>query len=97
MKLTKTTAKKGMSEYKTGFGKNNYEYGFLNVQNYDEKRYLKEVIETLFGKIDKLEKALEEAKLDYDKRLDQVKTEHGDRLERIELAFENNIKEFLSV
>jgi hypothetical protein len=79
MKLTKTTAKKGMSEYKAGFGKNDYEYGFLNVQNYDEKRYLKEVIETLFGKIDKLEKILEGVIVDRDKFIEQyneLKKEH---------------------
>jgi hypothetical protein len=47
--MTKTTAKKGMIEFKTGHAKLDFDYDYLQSINYDDKRKLKEVIETLFN------------------------------------------------
>lgn len=95
--MTETTAKKGMVKYKNGHSKLEFDYGFLNEINYDDKRQLKEVVETLFGKIkglEELNKYLEET---FKNRIDQLEKEYNERLERIEKAFEQNIKEWLSV
>jgi hypothetical protein len=97
MKYTETTAKKGMTQYKNGYGKNDKDWGFLHEINYDDKRALKEVIETLFGKLEKSEKAVEDLKSQFKERVDQLELEYNKRLERIEKAFEQNIKEWLSI
>lgn len=95
--MTETTAKKGMVRYKKGHSKLEFEFGFLNEINYDDKRTMKEVVETLFGKIDKLENLVKELSVQHKDRIDQLEKEYSERLERIEQAFEQNIKEWLSV
>jgi hypothetical protein len=97
MKYTETTAKKGMVKYKKGHSKLELDYGFLNEINYDDKRQLKEVVETLFGKIKELEKLNKSLEETFKNRVDQLEKEFSERLERIEQAFEQNIKEWLSV
>ena len=58
--MTETTAKKGMTRYKSGHSKNDFDFAFLGEIHYDEKRKLVTVIENLFGKITEIEKKIEE-------------------------------------
>jgi hypothetical protein len=57
--MTELTAKKGMTRYKSGHSKNDFDFAFLNDINYDDKRKLVDVIEALFGKIKALEESIE--------------------------------------
>ena len=95
--MTETTAKKGMVRFKKGHSKLEFDFGFLNEINYDDKRTMKEVVETLFGKIDKLENLVKELSIQHKDKVDQLEKEYNERLERIETAFEQNIKEWLSI
>ena len=36
--MTRTTAKKGMVEYKKGHAKEDFDFGYLSDINYDDKR-----------------------------------------------------------
>ena len=95
--MTETTAKKGMVRFKKGHSKLEFEFGFLNEINYDDKRTMKEVVETLFNEIKSLKELNKSLDENYKNRIDQLEKEYNERLERIETAFEQNIKEWLSV
>ena len=80
--MTKTTAKKGMIECKTGHSKLDYDYVYAQEVNYDDKRKLKEVIETLFSVNKSLEKEIEQMKVDRDEFMVKYNTlnEEHDRM-----------------
>jgi hypothetical protein len=84
--MTKTTAKKGMIECKTGHSKNDFDYDYLQSINYDDKRKLKEVIETLFSVNTSLAKEIDDMKLDRDKFIEsynELKEEHDRMLKNV--------------
>ncbi len=64
--MTETTAKKGMVHYKNGLSKTDFDFGFLKDINYDDKRTLKEVVETLFNLGKGYEKEIEAMKMKLD-------------------------------
>jgi len=80
--MTETTAKKGMTRYKKGHSKNEFDYDFLQSINYDDKRLLKEVIETLFNVNKSLGEKINEMKIDREVFMIQYKTlnEEHDRM-----------------
>ena len=72
--MTETTAKKGMVRYKNGFTKNDFDYDFLDKINYDDKRTLKEVVETLFREIKTLKEENTQIKMDRDEFMKKYQT-----------------------
>ena len=80
--MTKTTAKKGMVECKTGHSKNDFDYVYAQEVNYDDERKLKKVIETLFSVNKSLEKEIEQMKVDRDEFMVKYNTlnEEHDRM-----------------
>lgn len=51
--MTRLTAKKGMTEYKKGHGKEDYDYAWLKDIYYDDKTPLSSVLDVLKENIDK--------------------------------------------
>jgi len=84
--MTETTAKKGMLKYKKGHSKNDFDYGYLQEINYDDKRLMKEVIETLFSVNKSLGKEIEQIKLDraeFMVKYNELKKEHDRMLKDV--------------
>ena len=74
--MTRTTAKKGMVEYKKGHAKEDFDFGYLSDINYDDKRELKEVVETLFSKIKGLEKQIDVLTTALNERVEEESKKH---------------------
>lgn len=77
--MTRTTAKKGMVEFKIGYAKDDFDFGYLSAINYDDNRKLVQVIEALFGKLEKLDGEIERVKQERDQFMvgyDVLKQEH---------------------
>lgn len=70
--MTELTAKKGMVRYKTGHGSKDFDYGYLDEINYDDKRKLKQVIETLFTDNKRLVKELDNYKIATNEKLQEM-------------------------
>jgi len=70
--MTKTTAKKGMVEFKNGHSKLDHDYGYLQEINYDDKRLMKEVIETLFSVNKSLGKDIKDIKKHFENEVLKV-------------------------
>ena len=77
--MTETTAKKGMVRFKKGHSKLEFDFGFLNEINYDDKRSMKEVVETLFNEIKSLKDEVSKIKVDRDEfyaKYQELQIEH---------------------
>lgn len=94
--MTETTAKKGMVRYKTGHSKNDFDFDYLSSINYDDKRTLKQVIETLFTENKNLNEKIETAEKEFSEKLDSLKKEYDDQFTKFEETFEKNIRDFLT-
>lgn len=94
--MTETTAKKGMTRYKTGYSKSDFNYDYVASVNYDEKRTLKQVIETLFNENKSLKEKLVETENNFNEQIEQIKQNYDDKFTKLNETFEQNIKDFLT-
>ena len=94
--MTRTTAKKGMVEYKKGHAHEDFDFGYLSDINYDDKRELKEVVETLFSKIKGLEKQIDVLTTALNERVEEESKKTQEKLDQFNKTFEKNIKEWLT-
>ena len=56
--MTKTTVKKGMLTYKSGYGKDDFDYNFIEEMAYNEKILVKHLVHKLNDADEKNEKAI---------------------------------------
>lgn len=94
--MTRTTAKKGMVEYKKGHAKEDFDFGYLSTINYDDNRELKEVVETLFSKNKSLEKQIDVLTTALNEKVDMEVKKLQDKMDQFDRVFEKNIKEWLT-
>lgn len=93
--MTKKTAKKGMVEYKVGFNDRDFDYSFLQSINYDDKRLLKDVIETLFKVIENQEKKFLAAQEEIQKSISELEKRNQEKFDAWQNVFEKNVREWL--
>lgn len=93
--MTETTAKKGMTRFKTGHGKNDFDFDYLQALNYDDKRTLKQVIETLFTEIKRLKEEVELKDKEIVEMSKKNYEENKKRLDTYDKTFEQSLKDFL--
>lgn len=94
--MTETTAKKGMVRYKIGYTKSEFDFDYLQSINYDDKRTLKVVVETLFRENANLKKEMAELDKENKDSMTKLKNEVVIKLEKFDKVFEKNIKEWLT-
>lgn len=93
--MTKKTAKKGMVEVKVGFNERDYDYNYLQSINYDDKRLLKDVIETLFKVIENQEKKFLAEQEEVKKSILELEKKNQEKFDSFQKVFEKNVREWL--
>ena len=93
--MTKKTAKKGMVECKIGFSEKDFDYAYLQSINYDDKRLLKDVIETLFKVIENQEKKFLAVEENLRKIIADLENKNQERFDLLQGVFEKNVREWL--
>jgi len=93
--MTKKTAKKGMVEHKVGFSEKEFDYNYLQSINYDDKRLLKDVIETLFKVIENQEKKFLAVEENLKQNIVELENKNQERFDLLQGVFEKNVREWL--
>lgn len=88
MKYTRTTAKRGMVEYKVGDGRDKFDYGFIEELDYNDKLTVKALIQALDQNTEKAHEYIAHL----EKRLKQAEAKN-DALERSVRLLADEIKD----
>jgi predicted nucleic acid-binding Zn-ribbon protein len=93
--MTETTAKKGMVKYKKDHAKESFDFDYLQEINYDDKRSLKQVVETLFSAIKKQNELLEQQAHEFEARIKEIQEQHTKDMEQLKAVFGDKLATYL--